>query len=96
MRPGMYEEVRDSANGRWGTSEPIFRGPCGPLFNWIDYVIESLRHQTPIKAALILVGVLIVGALINSVVEDETVNVITAGGDHCAGGRDLYEKANHR
>jgi hypothetical protein len=92
----MYEEVGDSSNGRWRSSEPIFRGPCGPLFNWIDYAIEALRHQTPMRAALIFVGVILVGGLLNAFVEDETVNVLSPGGEECAGGRDLLEKATHR
>eukprot|EP00961_Rhodomonas_salina_P159222 2144117-Rhodomonas_salina.1 len=93
-----YETVSDE-DRRWATgshSERVFRGPLGPVLNWVDETVDSFRSQPPMKQVLVGVAVFLCVALINVVIEDEHVAVLVRGGEACAMEKDMLEKANHR
>uniref|UniRef100_A0A7S0EDL1 Uncharacterized protein n=1 Tax=Hanusia phi TaxID=3032 RepID=A0A7S0EDL1_9CRYP len=94
-----YIEVSDE-DRRWASAtyseETIFRGPCGPVFNMLDWVLDQIKEQSSSRIAFLLLGLLFLVGLGNTIIEDEKVPVLVKGGELCAAEEDLLDQEDHR
>ena len=93
-----YQPVTEE-DRRWASTErdqPLFRGPCGPFFNWLDRIAGLIQEQ-PITRNILLFGIIFIGMfMMNLLLDDEQIPVLSSGANVCADKSDFLEKANHR
>jgi hypothetical protein len=96
--PMAYQPVTEE-DRQWASAEnpqPLFRGPCGPFFNWLDRMSNIVQEQ-PIARNALLFGIVLVGMfMMNMLLDDEHVAVLSSGAKVCADKADYFEKVNHR
>ena len=93
-----YQPVTEE-DRRWASTEdsqPLFRGPCGPFFNWLDRTSSFMQEQPTARNVLLFAFILIGMFMLNMLLDDEHIAVLTSGAKFCADKADLLEKVNHR
>ncbi len=93
-----YQPVTEE-DSRWATTEAdqqLYSAPCGSLWVWVDR-ISNLNNEQPITRNVLLFGIILLGMfMLNLLLDDEHIAVLTSGAKVCADKADFLEKVNHR